>query len=85
MKYEWVPPPPKPPNSLAKLATIFAVVFCIAFGLCTASVFTGLTGSTKAVATIVIYLSLATEAICLLGLIAVALLAIVRSFRRPKP
>jgi hypothetical protein len=71
-------PEPRKPISLAKLATLFAVTFGIAFGLCAITAL-GVGGNVNkygiAAAAIV-------EAICLLGLIVVAILAIARSARR---
>ena len=65
--------------SLAKLATIFAVIFGIAFGLCTVSAFTGGLGSQK-VMPFLIGTSVVIEVVCLLGLLVIGVLAIVRFF-----
>jgi hypothetical protein len=78
MSMEPLPPTSNKPISLAKLATIFAVIFGIAFGLCTASAFTGGLGSQK-VMPILIGTSAVIEGVCLLGLLVVGILAIVRS------
>ncbi len=70
--------PPQPRSDLAKLATAFAVVFGIAFGLCTASATFGMDLNEKA-ATFFIWISAATEAICLLGLLVTGVIAISRA------
>lgn len=69
------------PISLAKLATIFAVVFGIAFGLCSVSALTGGLGSQKMMPALMIT-SVVIEAACLLGLLVLGALAIVRYLRR---
>jgi hypothetical protein len=61
--------------SLARLATILAVGFAIAFGLCTAGVIRNVNNPG-----ILVYFAL--EAICAIGLLVVAVLAIIRSVRR---
>ena len=65
--------------SLAKLATIFAVVFCIAFGLCGVTAVTYGPDS-RGVRPYVMGASLVVEAVFLLGLLVVGILAIVRRF-----
>jgi hypothetical protein len=72
------PAPPPKPISLAVLATIFAVTFGLAFGLCTVSAFRA--GGN--VNQYVIGTALVVEAICLVGLVVVGILAIVRSARK---
>jgi hypothetical protein len=72
------PEPPPKPISLAMLATIFAVTFGIAFGLCTVGAFRA--GGN--VNQYVIGTALVVEAICLVGLVVVGILAIVRSARK---
>ncbi len=79
MSMEPLPSTSNEPISLAKLATIFAVIFGIAFGLCAVSAFTGGLGSQK-VLPFLIGTSLVIEAVCLLGLLVVGVLAIIRSF-----
>ena len=79
MSMEPLPSTSNEPISLAKLATIFAVTFGIAFGLCTASAVTGGLGSQK-VLPFLIGTSLVIEGVCLLGLLIVGVLAIVRLF-----
>jgi hypothetical protein len=69
------------PIGLAKLATIFSVVFGITFGLCAVDALTGGFGH-QWVAPYVISVSLVVEGVCLLGLLGVGLAAIVRAFRR---
>jgi cation transporter-like permease len=63
--------------SLARLATILAVGFAIAFGLCTAGVIRNVNNPG-----ILVYFALVIEAICAIGLLVVAVLAIIRSVRR---
>jgi hypothetical protein len=81
--------PPEPPNfellpteqpSLAKLATIFAVAFTIAFGLCAASATVGMGVSEKA-AGFFIMLSAAIEIISAVGLLTVAVIALTRAIK----
>jgi hypothetical protein len=79
MSMEPLPSTSDEPISLAKLATIFAVIFGIAFGLCTASAFTGGLGSQK-VLPFLIGTSVVIEGVCLLGLLVVGVWAIVRFF-----
>jgi hypothetical protein len=73
------PPPPQPVN-LARLATIFAAVFVVAFGLCAVGFATTGFGSQRA-ASILPVVVLGTEAICLLGLLVTGIWAIIRSIR----
>jgi hypothetical protein len=63
--------------SLAKLATILAVTFAIAFGLCTVGVMRNFNNPG-----IPVYFSIVIEVICAIGLLVVAILAIIRSARR---
>jgi hypothetical protein len=62
--------------SLARLATILAVTFGVAFGLCTAGVMRNFNNPG-----ILVYFALVIEAICAIGLIVVAILAIIRAVR----
>jgi hypothetical protein len=62
--------------SLAKLATILAITFAIAFGLCTAGVMRNVNNPG-----ILVYFALVVEAVCLLGLVVIAILAIIRKIR----
>jgi hypothetical protein len=83
-------PPPRPPGSepqlpprpgrstLAKFAIAFAVTIIVAFGLCSAT----LMRSTSAVSGPILPAAVIVEAICVVGLIVVAILAIARSARR---
>jgi hypothetical protein len=71
-------PEPRKPMSLAKLATIFAVVFGVAFGLCSITAF-GVGGNVNQYA---LGTALVIEAVCVIGLIVTAVLAISRSARR---
>ena len=79
MSMEPLPSTSNEPISLAKLATIFAVIFGIAFGLCTASAFTGGLGSQK-VMQFQIGTSVVIEGVCLLGVLVVGVWAIIRVF-----
>jgi hypothetical protein len=69
------PPPPKP-ISLARLATILAVAFAIAFGLCAVGVMRNFNNPG-----ILVYFSIVIEVICAIGLLVVAILAIIRRSR----
>ena len=75
-------PSPSPkklePINLAKLATIFAVIFGLAFGLCSVTAL-GVGGNVNQY---VIGTVLAIEVVCAAGLIVTAILGIVRSVRR---
>ncbi len=64
------------PITLAKLATIFAVVFGLAFGLCTVGTMTAHT-----VNNYLIVAAFVIEVICTLGLIVIAIIVIVRALR----
>jgi hypothetical protein len=72
------PPPPRGRSSLAKLAIAFAVTIVVAFGLCSVT----LMRSTSAVSGPILPAAVIIEAICVVGLIVVAILAIAR---RNKP
>lgn len=73
-------PPEREPTrqsiGLAKLATILAITFAIAFGLCTAGVMRNTNNPG-----ILVYFALVIEAICAIGLLVVAVLAIIRKIR----
>jgi hypothetical protein len=74
---------PRKPISLAKLATIFAVIFGLAFGLCSVSVISASSrGSGGGVTGFLIPTAIVIEAVCAIGLLVIAVLAIVRSARR---
>lgn len=66
--------------SLSRLATMFAVAFGVGFGLCTASATIGM-GVNQKIAAGFIWISVAVEVICLLGLLVIGVIAIVRSIR----
>jgi len=66
--------------SLSRLATIFAVAFAIAFGLCTASA-TAVVGVNQKIGAGLIWISVAVEGGCLIGLLAIGIIAIFRSIR----
>jgi hypothetical protein len=65
-------------GTLAKLAIAFAVTIIVAFGLCSVT----LMRSTTAVSGPILPAAVIIEAICVVGLIVVAILAIVRSAHR---
>ena len=71
------PEPTRQSISLARLATILAITFAIAFGLCTAGVMRNTNNPG-----ILVYFALVIEAVCAIGLLVVAVLAIIRSVRR---
>jgi len=71
------PPPPRSRSTLAKLAIAFAVTIAITFGLCSAA----LMHSTNAVSGPILPAAAVIEAICVVGLIVVAILAIARRNR----
>jgi hypothetical protein len=64
--------------SLSRLATIFAVTFGIAFGLCAVSAM-AVVGDHQKIGAGLIWTSVTIEAICLVGLVVVGIIAIVRS------
>ena len=74
---------PRKPISLAKLATIFAVVFGISFGLCTVSVIGAANGigGFSSVSRFFLQAALVIEAVCLVGLIIIGLIAISDAIR----
>jgi|GEM_PF-5218327 len=74
-------PPPRKSISLAKLATIFAVVFGISFGLCTVSAIGAANGigGFSSVSRFFLVTAVVIEAVCLVGLLIVGLIAIIRS------
>jgi hypothetical protein len=67
-------PPRRGRNTLAKLAIAFAVMIVLAFGLCSVT----LMRSTSAVSGPILPAALIIEGICVVGLVVVAILAIVR-------
>ena len=71
-----VPPSPRP-LTLAKVATVLATVFMVAFGLCAVSALSGGLGSPKLMP-FLIWVSVGTEAICLVGLLVIGGIALFR-------
>jgi hypothetical protein len=74
------PPPPESQRSsisLSRLATIFAVTFAIAFGLCSVSAM-AVVGDHQKIGAGLIWTSVSIEAICFVGLVVVGLIAILR-------
>jgi len=70
-------PPRRGRSTLAKLAIAFAITMVITFGLCSAV----LMNSTSAMSGPVFPTALVIEAICILGLVIIAILAIARRNR----
>jgi hypothetical protein len=68
------PPPPRGRSTLAKAAIAFAVTIAITFGLCTVS----LMNSNSAMNGPIIPAALIIEAICIVGLIVIAAMAIAK-------
>jgi len=66
--------------SLSRLATIFAVTFAIAFGFCTVSA-TAVVGANQKIGAGLIWISAVVEGGCLIGLLAIGIIAILRSIR----
>ena len=76
------PPPPRTPSiTLAKLAAILATTMGVAFGLCGLAAIGGTNLNQQTVGRVV-YASIVIEAICLIGLLATGVLAIIQSIRR---
>jgi hypothetical protein len=71
-------PPRRGRSTLAKLAIAFAVTIAIAFGLCSVT----LMRSTNAVSGNILPAAIIVEGICAVGLVVVAIVAIVRSASR---
>jgi hypothetical protein len=67
--------------NLAKLATVFALTFSLAFGLCSVSGMSIDGGGNYRVAQLLISTSLVIEAVCAAGLVVIGLVAFVRSRR----
>jgi hypothetical protein len=63
-----------------RFATVFAVIFAIAFGLCTGSA-TAVVGVNQKIGAGLIWISIAVEGVCLIGLVAIGIIAIFRSIR----
>lgn len=66
--------------SLSRLATILAVTFAVAFGLCALSATTVVVDLQKVGAGL-IWISVAVEGFCLMGLLTIGIVAIFRSIR----
>lgn len=66
--------------SLSRLATILAVTFAVAFGLCAVSATTVVEDHQK-VGNGLIWISVAVEGVCLMELLATGIVAIFRSIR----
>jgi hypothetical protein len=69
---------PHKPINLAKFATVFALTFSLAFGLCSVSGISISGGGSYRVAQLLIATSLAIEAVCAAGLIVVGVVALLR-------
>ena len=74
---------PHKPITLSKLATIFAVVFGISFGLCTVSAIGAANGigGFSSVSRFFLVAAAVIEAVCLVGLLCIGVIAIIRSIR----
>ena len=74
-----VPPPPRP-ISLAKIATVLATVFMVAFGLCAV---TALTGGLRAQKLLPLFIwpSMVIAPTSLVGLLVVGVIAFLRSLK----
>lgn len=70
------------PLNLAKLATIFALIFSLAFGLCSVSGISISGGGSYRAAQLLITTSLFIEGVCVVVLLALAVIAIVRARRK---
>jgi hypothetical protein len=66
------------PANLAKLATVFALTFSLAFGLCSVSGISISGGGNYRVAELLISTSLVIEAVCSAGLVVLGIVALVR-------
>ncbi len=66
------------PINLAKFATVFALTFSLAFGLCSVSGISISGGGNYRVAQLLIATSLVIEAICAAGLLVLGILAMLR-------
>ena len=69
------------PTNLSKIATVFALTFSLAFGLCSVSGMSIDGGGNYRVAQLLISTSLVIEAVCAAGLVVIGLVAFVRSRR----
>jgi hypothetical protein len=69
------------PLNLAKLTTIFALIFSLAFGLCSVSGISISAGGSYRAAEFLITASLGIEAVCVIAFLALGLVAILRARR----
>ncbi|HEU5339627.1 hypothetical protein [Edaphobacter sp.] len=67
-------------TGLAKFATIFAIASVLVFGLCTGSVMLS-SGGDKSFFVYLASASAAVEAVCIVGLLVVGVMAFIRSIR----
>ena len=72
-----LPPAGKGRISLAKLAIAFTIIIVLTFGLCSIT----LINSNSSINGPIFPIAIVIEGICILGLIVVAIMAIVRSFK----
>ena len=70
--------PSHKPINLAKLATVFALTFSLAFGLCSVSGISISGGGNYRVAQLLIAISLVIEAVCAAGLVVLGIVAMLR-------
>ncbi len=73
--------PSRKPLNLSKLATIFALIFSLAFGLCSVSGISISGGGSYRAAELLITTSLVIEAVCVTVLLALGVVAILRARR----
>jgi hypothetical protein len=71
------PPPRRGRSGLAKLTIAFAVTIVVTFGLCSVA----LMNSNSAISGPILPTAVVIEGICVVGLVVVAILAIVRNIR----
>ena len=66
------------PLNLSKLATIFALIFSLAFGLCSVSGISMSSGGNYRAAQLLIATSLTIEGVCVAALLILGVIAIIR-------
>ncbi len=71
--------PPRKPVNLAAVTTVFALIFGMAFGICSVSGISLSNGGNARAAHLLIVTALVMGAVCMACLIAVAVIAIIRS------
>jgi hypothetical protein len=77
---------PRKPISLAKLTTVLALTFSLAFGLCSVSGISISGGGSYRSAELLIGTSLVIEAVCATGLVVLGVVALIRARRKgPAP